>query len=71
MVPKMLLHVENVLNYPEDPDYRNELSKVIGKYISANIDAVCEEVTQLMVVNTDISLLGKSTLANILPKNMS
>ena len=55
MVPKMLLHVENVLNYLEDPDYRNELSKVVGKYISANIDAVCEEVSQLMVLDNVIS----------------
>ena len=56
MVPKMLFHVENVLNCLEDLEYRNELSKVIGKYISANIDEVCEEVTQLMVyVNTEIS----------------
>ena len=55
MVPKMLLHVESVLNYLEDPDYRNELSNAIGKYISANIDAVCEEVTQLMVLDNVIS----------------
>ena len=55
MVPKMLLHVESVLNYLEDLEYRNELSNTIGKYISTNINAVCEEVTQLMVLDNVIS----------------
>ena len=55
MAPKMLFHVENVLNCLEDLEYRNELSEVIGKYISDNIVEVCKEVTQQMVLDNVIS----------------